>query len=332
MKNIVFFNQFHNGDCFVGKGWVRNIMQQLPDMKFFYIHGNNPAIVKDLQCRQLGVDTTPRPDDTPDTPENANQVELCEEFANKSLTFDARSMRMGIDDDTIYINTWCGAFQGELFGFHQHSNYIIQHQMYDMYCEQLTKLLNRPVTQSGNPHDYLPFIDFSYYDTAMVDRCIADLPFKRLVLFCNGTANSGQSAVGDFKFSIDFLSKQFTDIAFICTHDIGLERSNVFYTSRMFNKASDLNEIAYLSTKTELIIGKNSGPFSYCQFDANMNDSGRRFFCFGKSLTDCLNAGLEFPAEFKFCDQTNDHIITNILVRELTPSDEKRTGMQHITF
>jgi hypothetical protein len=201
-----------------------------------------------------------------------------------------------------------------------------------MYCEQLSHVLNRPVTQSGNPHDYLPFIDFTYYDTAMVDRCIETLPFDRRVLFCNGSANSGQSGVGDFKFSIDYLSKQFTDIAFICTHDIGLNRDNVFYTSRMFNKESDLNEIAYLSTKTELIIGKNSGPFSYCQFDANMNDSDRRFFCFGKSLTDCLNAGLQFPAEFKFCDQTDDRLITNILVRELMPITERRTGMQHITI
>ena len=305
IKRIIFFNQFHNGDCFVGKGWVRNIMQQLPDIEFSYAHKNHPDIIKDLGCEYVALKDIPEID---------------------------RMVRIAQDADTLYINTWCGAFQGELFGYHQHSNYIIQHRMYEMYCEQLTNILGRTVKQSTNPHDYLPFIDFSHYDTAMVDRFVNDLsPYNRLVLFCNGPANSGQSGIGDMRYTIDYLSQEFPmDWAFICTHDIGLERNNVFYTSKAFNKQSDLNEIAYLSTRTELIVGKNSGPYSYCQFNDNMNDSQRRFFCFGKLLTDCLNAGLQFPAEFKFCDQVNDRLITNILMRELMPQTERRTGMQHI--
>jgi hypothetical protein len=27
--NIVFYNQFHNGDCFVGKSYVRDMVQQI---------------------------------------------------------------------------------------------------------------------------------------------------------------------------------------------------------------------------------------------------------------------------------------------------------------
>ena len=303
MKKITFFNQFHNGDCFFGKSWIRNIMQQLPDIEFSYAHKCHPDIIKDLGCRYIPLKDIPEID---------------------------RMVRIAQADDTLYINTWCGAFQGELFGYHQHSNYIIQHRIYEIYCEQLTKILGRPVTQSTNPHEYLPFIDFSYYDTAAVDNFLHSIPYTRHVLICNGPVNSGQSSVGDFRFSIDYLSREFPEISFICTHDVRLKRDNVFYTAQIFNKESDLNEIAYLSTKTELIVGKNSGPYSFCQFDENMNSEQRKFFCFGKLLTDCPNAGLEFPAQFKFCDQTNDRLITNILVRELMPTSVQRTGMQHI--
>lgn len=303
IKKIVFFNQYHNGDCFVGKGWVRNIMQQLPDIEFGYAHKNHPDIIKDLGCQHIPLHNIPEID---------------------------RMVRIAQADDTLYINTWCGAFQGELFGYHQHSNYIIQHRMYEMYCEQLTSILGRPVTQSNNPHDYLPLIDFSYYDTELVDAFVQDkVGAAPLVLFCNGTANSGQSAVGDFKESITYLAQQFPDHVFVATHNVDVKLPNVFYTSQIFNKESDLNEIAYLSQRAKLIVGKNSGPFSYCCFDDNMNIE-HTFFCFGKLLTDCLNAGLEFPAEFKFCDQTNDRLITNILVRELSEKTARRTGMQHI--
>ena len=304
VKNIVFFNQYHNGDCFVGKGWIRNIMQQLPDLEFGYAHANHADIIKDLGCRHIPISELPQID---------------------------RMVRIAQDDDgTLFINTWCGAFQGELFGHHQHSNYIIQHRIYEMYCEQLSKILGRPVTQSSNPHDYLPFIDFSHYDTALANAFVQDtVGDAPLVLFCNGVANSGQSAVGNLKFTLDTLARQFQDHVFVATHDNGIRLPNVYYTNAIFNKDSDLNEIAYLSQRAKLIVGKNSGPFSYCCFDENMNID-HTFFCFGKLLTDCLNAGLQFPAQFKFCDQTNDRLITNILIRELSNKAAGRTGMQHI--
>ena len=304
INNIIFYNQYHNGDCFVGKGWVRNIMQQLPDIKFSYAHKNHPDIIKDIGCDHV-----------------------TSESFGKFHQLD-RMVRIAQDDDTLYINTWCSAFQGELFGHHQHSNYIIQHRMYEMYCEQLTNILGRPVTQSSNPHDYLPEIDFNQYN---VEGALDFLTLAgRINLFCNGPANSGQSGIGDMRFTIDYLCREFPQETFVATHDVGLKHDNLHYTSNIFNLESDLNQIAFLSQRASLIVGKNSGPYSYCQFKRNMERDDVTFFCFGKLLTDCLNAGLQFPAQFKFCDQTNDRLITNILVRELSEKTSRRTGMQHI--
>ena len=300
--NIIFFNQFHNGDCFVGKGWVSNIMRQIPEAKFYYAHKNHPDIIKDLDAEYVSIS------DIPD--------------------INSRTKIEQNEDGDIFINTWCGAFQGELF--HTHSNYIVQHRMYEIYCEMLTKILGRPITQTSNPHDYLPGIDFSKFDvTAAGDFEATRGPSFNL--FCNGSAMSGQSGVGDMRGILDRLCQDFPQQTFVATYDMGLRHPNLHYTQEIFGLDSDLNQIAYLSKSATLIVGKNSGPYTYCQFKENMERDDVTFFCFGKLLTDCLNAGLEFPARFKFSDQTNEQLLYGMLHRHLISADPGyRTGMQHI--
>lgn len=304
-QRIVFFNQFHNGDCFVGKGWVRNIMRQVTNAEFYYAHKNHPSIVSDLGCTHLTLEEIPAID---------------------------RMVRIARDDTdgTIYINTWCGAFQGELFGYNQHSNYIVQHRMYELICAQLSQALGYQIVMTTNPHDYLPFIDFDRFDVS--DSVNFAGLFGDFTLICNGNAMSGQSGVGDLKNVINNLCINFPNQTFVATHDVGLRHTNLHYTSDIFKMESDLNQIAHLSKFASLIVGKNSGPFTYCQYKDNMERKDVTFFCFGKLLTDCLNAGLEFPARFKFSDQVNEQIIYGMLYRHLIAADPGyRTGMQHIT-
>jgi hypothetical protein len=302
---ITFFNQYHNGDCFVGKGWVRNIMNQLPDVDFYYAHANNPDIIKDLDCEYLPIEAIgPVP----------NMTRLAKD-----------------EHGNLYINTWCGAFQGELFGYDEHSNYIRQHIMYGMYCNMIEQASGLKVQQSNNPHDYLPFIDFSYYNTAPADQFVASLGGKDLIVVCNGGAMSGQSNMGNMKNIIDVLTQRFPEKMFVVTEAIDIRRNNLYTTGEIFNQASDLNEIAYLTKFAKMVIGKNSGPYSFSLFDDNMNDANKTFFCFGKKLTDCMNAGLEFPARFKFSDQHQDDFVINMLSRTLANPDSEKTGMQHIT-
>ena len=305
--NIVFFNQYHNGDCFVGKGWVRNIMQQIPEAKFYYAHKNWPTIVKDLGCEHLHVD-------------ELGAVNNMTRLANDA-------------EGHLYLNTWCGAFQGEVFGFGEHSNYIRQHRIYELYCGMLTKQLGRPITQSTNPHDYLPFQDFGVHDLTLADAFIASIGDRRLVLMCNGTAMSGQSEMGDMSRVIDALAKEFPDTVFVATNKSRNHgHENVRYTQDIFNMESDINQIAYLSRRASLIVGKNSGPFSYCQFKENLEDASKTFWNFSSRLTDCLTAGLEFPSINKFSPQTHDPIVVGMLSRHLRATEPRyKTGMQHIT-
>jgi hypothetical protein len=303
--NIVFFNQFHNGDCFVGKGWVKNIIDQIPEATFYYAHRNDPSIIQDLPVEHVHIS---------DIPEIDKMVRIAQN-----------------DDGDIFINTWCGAFQGELFGYGFHSNYVIQHRMYELYCEQLSGILKRKITQSTNPHDYLPTIDFSKYDVSKAQAFIDQQAGQKFNLICNGNALSGQSAVGDFKPIIRKLLLDFPHETFVATYDFGLRADNMFYTSNINDMGSDLNQIAYLSKGAKLIVGKNSGPFSYCQYKENLQRDDVTFYSFNRTLTDCLTAGLEFPARFKFSDQSQVDLVCSMLHRHLRAADPGyKTGIQHI--
>ena len=48
MAKIVFFNHFHRGDLHTNKEYIRQIMQELPDVEFEYLHANPNKLLLDL--------------------------------------------------------------------------------------------------------------------------------------------------------------------------------------------------------------------------------------------------------------------------------------------
>jgi hypothetical protein len=56
-------------------------------------------------------------------------------------------------------------------------------------------------------------------------------------------------------------------------------KDNVFFTDDIFAGATggDINEIAYLSTHAEVIVGKNSGPFMFTHVWDNIMNPNKAF-------------------------------------------------------
>ena len=81
----------------------------------------------------------------------------------------------------------------------------------------------------------------------------------------------------------------------------------------------DLNEISYLSTHCDLIVGKNSGPFIYCLTQQNINNPAKRFISFNNVLVDNLLYNL--PTRCTYTQHTNfdshniAHVIDSTLCR-----------------
>ena len=284
MKKIVFFNQFHNGDCFVGKAYVRAIVNALPDVEFEYYHMNHPDIIKDLPVTYRPLDQLP---------------------AISQTTRVAEST----DKETVYINTWVGCWQGALFPYGEHINNQRLHAIWSKYFEYL----NLPL---GKQEDYLPTIDFTQYDIRaaydFVDQALNSN--EKIVLFCNGTANSGQSRVGDFGSVIAKLAKDFPNKRFLLTAAIdGLSAPNIYLANDVLPTQSNLNQIAYISQFSELIVGKNSGPFTWCQFRNNLLDGLKTFFNFSILPTDCPSGGSRYLARCLFSPVSDEARIYELI-------------------
>jgi len=285
--NIVFYNQFHNGDCFVSKSYVRDMVQQIQaqrsDIEFQYAHNNHPGIIADVPA----------------------------EYRPAHIYDLDRYLRLGTRADDIFINTWVGAWQGEIFNHGEHINYLRLHAIWRRYFAAVGRLLDLELAFSDDAKMYVPYIDAAHYRTDLIRNYQQGYARKRKFLFCNGAANSGQSNMGDFVAVIDALSTEFPDCQFIATQRTGIRRLNVSHTADIFSLDSDINEIALLSRHCDLIVGKNSGPYSFAHHRANMMDADKTFACFSTRDTDMLNAQQTWPAEFFHSDRTDHASVTD---------------------
>ena len=135
-------------------------------------------------------------------------------------------------------------------------------------------------------YEYIPSIDFSYYDTEGVNNFLETVKkSKRMVLIDNGKVLSKQAENFDFTLVIRSLAEIFTDIIFVITHEINYKAENVFTASEIINSTNstlvfDLNEISYLSQFCDTLIGRCSGPHTFCQTLDNWLDKDKVLLSF----------------------------------------------------
>jgi len=232
--SIFFYNNYHNGDVFYSKEFVRDIKTKLSKNNNYYIHNNDFSILKDFDIQQIRSGTP-----------------------NNSLSLAKK-------DNDLYINTWVGQGEGKYlkYGCSLKSNYLIFSDIY--------KALEINIEPIGF---YIPTVDFSNINI--------DTNIKKSILVCNNYVHSGQSDNFNFDPIIDQVSNTFTDITFILTNDTMLEKSNIVKVKDIigFDK-NNLLEISYISTKTDIIIGRASGPFCFAHIQDNMKDSNKTFISF----------------------------------------------------
>ena len=87
--------------------------------------------------------------------------------------------------------------------------------------------------------------------------------------------------------------------------------------------SNDLLEISYLSKFVNgVIVGKNSGPYTYTHTKANILNPSKHYVCFSKNETDTLNHGLDCPAKFAFSNTLNDIDAAYLINQSIKQSKE----------
>ena len=275
-NTIVFFNHWHYGDLFSTRGLVTDIQSQLPELNYQYIHSKNARSTQDLAS-------------SPD-------AETCRQM----LSHLPMHQRVAHSEDTLFINTWVGAYQG--LWPNTHPSYIDHRKIYAELYRTLSQSYNIDL-KLQQIWDYVPDYDLNKIDTVHIEQFIIDK--KRTHLFCNGQVQSTQSSMGNMATIINTLAEKYPDNTFIVTESFPSSASNIYFTNDIFQKDCDICDIGMLSHRCDTIVGKNSGPFTYSSTNKNLN-SDKKFVCFSHKPEDVLPYGLTFTSEFNFTNTTND--------------------------
>lgn len=303
MGNIIFYNHWHYGDLFSTRGVVADIKRQLPEYNFLYAHRKNPRAIIDL------VETL----DSADCESVLSTVDQWRRFAS--------------DEDTILINTWVGSYMG--LWPNTHPSYISHHRIYREMYGNIRQNFGIDLQLSEDVWDYIPEINYNNYNKAAVDN--NELLQGNVYLFCNSEVASKQSSMDNMQKIIEYVADNHKNDTIVATERFETDRQNIVFTNDIFNDTCDLCDISYLSSKVNLIIGKNSGPFTYANTKQNLLDKNKVFVNFSHTPEDLLPYGLDIGADFRFSATTFASPAVRIIERAIDDiNNNKQVSGYHI--
>ena len=284
MAKIVFFNHYHRGDLLTHKEYIRQIKNEMPsDMEYEYLHFNHPKLTRDLDIPKTG---------TPD------------KLDHKTPFYQ--------DGETLYINTWIGCFW-DIFCQHGGINMNSLWHQWEKIFETVNQAFSVELKLNEEKEFYLPSIDFSKFNVATIDEYLESNKGKGKILICNGAPKSGQSFSNNMSEFIIGVAKNYPNVDFICTEKFESSAWNVLFTDDIIRDTEveelrapwedrevnfcDLQEISYLSENVDAIVGKNSGPFVFCETKNNYMNPKKKFLSYNVSWGEAFHTGKKTPTE-----------------------------------
>lgn len=270
IDKIVFFNHYHRGDIFTHRGFIQDLKNKLLHTKFEYLHYNHPKLTRDLEIPLVG---------------------------DPSRFSRPKKEKFFLEDRTLYINTWIGSYKK----FMKHHGGLNMSALYDQWLVIYNKINEHSdikVKLGREKENYLPDIDYGFYDLSRIDDYVKKNPNKK-VLLCNGSPKSNQSFSDNMKSFVEEAANKFSNVHFICTEKFQTSFENILFTDDIIQTSDieekrapwedrsvnicDLFEISYLSRNCNLIVGKNSGPFCFCETKSNYLDKEKNFLSYNVS-------------------------------------------------
>lgn len=296
--NLIFFNHYHRGDLFTHKEFARQCKKEITWAKMAYWHYNHPKVNADLG---IPLQNTPY------------------QLDNKQLFYYLEQ------DNKIFllVNTWIGC-HNEIFAKHGGVNLLSLTESWKVLFDEINSKMKSNLVVDSNIEAYLPTIDWDFFNVDNVDDFVAANSGKK-VLFCNGVPMSNQSFASDLSKEIKDLAHTYKDILFICTKKFDTSAENIKFTDDIIQDTEefqiktpwndrplnncDLNEISYLSTKCNAIIGKNSGPFVFCETKENFMDPSKMIVSFSKGQFESMSNSVNMKCKYKLVtDHSEDNI------------------------
>jgi len=251
---VIFYCHFGAGDVYESREFVKEWMKKIDADSYYYAHGKNPKILKDIQGLQF----------TPVTDVMKPERDIW------------------IENKILYINTWIG----------RDGSYVLPgigttlEQFYKMHNDLMRKLGIGKLT--GNPIDYLPQIDYSYFPDINNVRIFMEAHPEDKILIDNGLCQSMQAENFNFNPIIFRLSGAYPNKLFITVQNNGLAHfENILSAGEIICSSDgfDLTELSYLSEYCSCLIGRNSGPHVHMQNVVNCMNGNKKLGSFTYKAT-----------------------------------------------
>lgn len=318
MKTGIFFNMFRNGDLFIVREFVREIIVSCPEYKWHYAHGNHPDSLIDLPCQYISMPHHP------DVCRSSGCAEhtLSELLPRHKMLLPQETIRKMSPESNLYINTWTGSYHGHFFPVGHYANMHELIQIWKHIGQKLSPIINKTLFFEKSLIEYFPKIEEKTFDKDVAEnfiRSIREQGYQHIILWANGDSLSNQSKLPSLNHPLVMMAKEFPKIAMIATSPFERTMNNLFFTNDIFGKKFDLPQISVLSSYCDIIVGKNSGPYSYANTHKNVSDKEKTFVSFSNAARDNLLFEANVPCSFFHSDTTDLNIATDF-VRDIIKS------------
>lgn len=185
-------------------------------------------------------------------------------------TWDIQNEPFQLRGSDLFINTWIGTENLKWLadtGATLHNNYL-------RFSDIISKLqLNVTL---GPEENFIPEIDYKFFRQLHIKT-------TRNILVCSGPFCSGQSRDFNFEPIVLHLAAKYPAITFFLTAPFQHYLPNIVDLNKFYpSQKSNLNEISYVSTKCDIIIGRASGPYCFAQTKQNLLDKNKTFIVYSR--------------------------------------------------
>lgn len=253
-NEVVWYNHYGWGDIYASREMVREISKNISAKKIYYAHAKDKDILFDFP--EFG-------------------------FTPLSTLMDMRRP-FTISDGRLLINTWIG-YAGGKYVF---PGVTCSMNNYKQMFNDTLAMIGIDFRLTKSRTEYIPNPDISFLKKEYINNIdkflFYDDSVDYTIIISNGDVQSNQAYNFDFTPIILTLADKYKNIRFIITQKFEHNLPNISYTGDIIKKTNgaDLNEIGYLSWYTDIIIGRSSGPYVFCQTHDNYHDYNKSILSF----------------------------------------------------
>lgn len=262
MKKIVFYHYHVNGDCYISRIFVKNIIDttQSLNLEYFYqAHRSFDSYSSDLGIRKTHFNA----------------------FSPEELPPNLENMKAYLLNDVLYINTWIG-FAREKYNI---CVFCLENVLryYNDFIDEINTSYGLSITPISGEYPYLSF-DYDKFDSNFINTYVSAMreKYEKIVILYNVSPTTFISICHvNFNKLLDTFSEKYPHYLFVTFLPTQANRENVVSMSDIF-RMHDREppsyfpvHFSYLSIYSDKIITVASGICQFCFCEDNMHVHGK---------------------------------------------------------